>query len=365
MAHRIDIIDHAVIYENPTPTYCSRHGYFPGMVRLRSGELLALFPVGEAFESPTNRIHMSRSNDGGRTWSHAVLIHPDIKPGLGSMKPTLLRDGSLVAIGYASYPGPDGTWLNSKAGGMAPDGENLVSFSSDDGHGWSLPRTLHHRYPEMLETSGPCIQLKNGDLLAVCTPMPLHDGSNPTGHLGIALRSVDLGTIWDDTTIYYAQPPVAPYEARLCQMPDGRIVAITWSMDTSIGHCKPNEIVVSHDDGHTWSPPIDTGVPGQASNVYALDENRLLSIHCQREQDPVGVFVRVVDFSDDRWHELAVASIWDRAPALQISGFEDMGQNLRFGQPSLQHLGGNEYLAYHWAIEDGQGRIRGHRIRVV
>ena len=76
---------------------------------------------------------MSRSNDGGRTWSAPVLMHPDIKPGLGSMKPTLLKDGTLVAVGYASYLGPDGAWLNSRAGGLAPEGENLISFSSDDG----------------------------------------------------------------------------------------------------------------------------------------------------------------------------------------------------------------------------------------
>jgi hypothetical protein len=47
-----------------------------------------------------------------------------------------------------------------------------------------------------------------------------------------------------------------------------------------------------------------------------------------------------------------------------VTGFHDMGANLKFGQPALLALGDGEYLAYHWSIEHGQGRILGHRIRL-
>ncbi|HWC00321.1 MAG TPA: hypothetical protein VG672_26620, partial [Bryobacteraceae bacterium] len=42
----------------------------------------------------------------------------------------------------------------------------------------------------------------------------------------------------------------------------------------------------------------------------------------------------------------------------------EMFQSLRFGQPSLLRLSNGEILAAHWSIEDGQGRIRAHRLRL-
>jgi hypothetical protein len=42
----------------------------------------------------------------------------------------------------------------------------------------------------------------------------------------------------------------------------------------------------------------------------------------------------------------------------------DMFGCLRFGQPSLLRLRNGEFLASHLGIEEGQGRIRTHRLRV-
>jgi len=42
----------------------------------------------------------------------------------------------------------------------------------------------------------------------------------------------------------------------------------------------------------------------------------------------------------------------------------EMFASLRFGQPSLLNLPDGEILAVHWAVENGQGKIRTHRLRV-
>lgn len=49
---------------------------------------------------------------------------------------------------------------------------------------------------------------------------------------------------------------------------------------------------------------------------------------------------------------------------MNVGTYASMGQSLRFGQPSLLRLEGDGVLATHWAIEDGQGRILTHRLRV-
>ncbi len=51
------------------PMLRSRHGYFPGLVQLASGELVALLVIGEAFESSTSRPTLPHSSDDGRTWT--------------------------------------------------------------------------------------------------------------------------------------------------------------------------------------------------------------------------------------------------------------------------------------------------------
>lgn len=84
----------------------------------------------------------------------------------------------------------------------------------------------------------------------------------------------------------------------------GRLIAIVWMADHVAGVNRTNHVTVSHDFGRTWSEPMDTGVPGQASNLIHWRDDLLLSIHAQREGTEIGVFVRMVDFSGDRWRTL-------------------------------------------------------------
>jgi hypothetical protein len=114
----------------------------------------------------------------------------------------------------------------------------------------------------------------------------------------------------------------------------------------------------------TWSAPIDTGVWGQASNLIHWADDILLTIHCQREGEEIGLYVRMVDLSNDQWRVVEEAKIWGNAPPMKVAAYSTMGQNLKFGQASLLRLDNDEVLATHWAIEDGQGRIRTHRLRV-
>jgi hypothetical protein len=81
----------------------------------------------------------------------------------------------------------------------------------------------------------------------------------------------------------------------------------------------------------------------------------------------VGLYVRIVDFRRNLWKLVEETVIWGRGSGSQTSGDQpmvDMFTSLRFGQPSLTRVRDGEYLATHWSVEDGQGRIRTHRLRV-
>ena len=365
----IQTIDHHTVYDNPAPALRSRHAYFPGLVELRSGELLALFMLGEAMEATDGTTMVSRSADRGRTWELQGPLHekaPGREHDSDYLKATLLADGRLIAAGYNfQRSGRDEVLTNAETDGVR-GGDNLVSFSRDDGRIWTPPAVIPRTRPDLIELSGPTIQLAGGAILGAGSLFPRWDGSNPSGCVGALLRSDDGGATWDDRTDFFVDPAgrYAPSEPRLCELPDGRIVALSWIMDHVGGTNLSNHITISHDGGATWSEPIDTGVWAQASNLISWDGDVVLTVHSQREGDDIGVYARLVDLAGDRWRTIATSCLWANAPAMQVAAYATMAVNLKFGQPSLLRLSDTEVLATHWAVEDGQGRILTHRVRV-
>ena len=365
----LEYLGEHIVYDNPKPNLFSRHGCFPGLVQLASGELICLFVLAEAFDAANGTTHITRSSDLGKTWKLQGKLYDKTVVGFltnDAMKATLLRDGTLVAAGYRFHRlDPEGAIADEKTGGVLP-GDDLVAFSSDEARTWTVPVVIPRRRPELYEISGPCIQLRSGDLLAVAGFMPLPNGTFPSGNQGIILRSGDGGKTWDDTVTCFRAGNVAAWESRVCEMQPGRVVAILWSYDFTTQNHLPNHVVVSHDDGRTWGEPINTGIMAQASSLLWIKGNLLLSIHAHRAENP-GLYVRLVDFTDDKWKVLHEKIIWGRQIGQQTKhgqSLEKMFTSIRFGQPSLVRLNNREILATHWSIEGGQGRIRTHRLRL-
>jgi len=284
------------------------------------------------------------------------------------LKPTILRDGTVIALGYCFYRRDPGAGISiEETGGILP-GDDLISFSGDEGRTWTPHRVIPRSRPELYEISGPCLELRSGDLVAVVAPFKMPDGGNPSGQIGILLRSKDKGRAWTDGEVFFCSPGgnLTPYESRICEMRDGRLAAIVWAYDTAAGRHHPNHIAVSHDDGRTWSSPVDTGIWGQASNLIWVGGDRLMTIHAHRGENP-GIFVRLVDFRGDVWTPLEEMVIYGAGPPAQTKSGQRMAEMfaaLKFGQPSLLQLPDGEILATHWTVEEGRGKIRIHRLRL-
>ncbi|MCX8082657.1 MAG: glycoside hydrolase [bacterium] len=358
----IEIKEKVVIFENPIPNLVSRHAYFPGLTKISEGDIIALFSIGEAFESMNSRICISRSTDEGKTWNFEGAIFKDTFNNMGpcTLKPTLLDNNSIIAIGYGFYRDNPEVFINLKTGGL-PKGVNVVSFSYNRGKSWTLPETIPLSRPGLFEISGPCIQLKDGDIIASGTSFPDWEGKYPSGKIGVILRSKDNGMSWDDNTIFFSSRDIVAYESRLCQMDDGRVLVMLWLYDEKNKRNLTNHIVVSYDNGFSWSEPIDTGIFGQASNLLHLDKNLLLSIHCFREKD-VGLYLNIVEFKDS-WNVIFSKKIWGNTEGREIKGLKDMGKSLKFGQPSIFPVKDNkEFLVVFWAVEDCISKILGYRV---
>jgi len=367
----IEIIDSNVVYENPKPHVHSRHGFFPGLTRLPSGDLLALFVRAEAFESPNGTTYISRSTDSGKTWTLEGPLYDNSLVGFAtsdSFKATLLRDGSLIAMGYRFHRfDPESGIGLEQTNGILP-GDDLVSFSDDEGRSWSFPKVIPRTRPELLEISGPCIELTTGDLIAVAGLFSLPDGTNPSGQGGVVLRSSDKGRTWDDAVRFFQAPgkTITAWEPRICEMENSRLTVIFWAYDIYSKTHLPNQVVISEDDGRTWSNPLDTGHRAQAANLLYLGNDHLLTIQTHREEE-VGIYVRLVDLTHGCWNVRAEKMIWGaHNDPVHTRGQKivTLFKSLKVGQPSLLRLANGQLLASHWSIEDGQGKIRTHRLHV-
>ena len=367
----IEKIAEHTIYESPKSQDPPLNARFSGVVQLPSGELLAIYQLTEIVDKSVAHAYVSRSSDLGKTWQFQGPLYDEKDLALDcqyneTCKPAVLQDGSLIAFGYRWYRRDMNQPIcNPKTGGFI-QGDNIVLFSKDDGRTWTLPKIVDTKCPQVLETTVGCIQLKSGDIITSGFPFPLWDGSNPTGEVGVLLRSTDGGANWSSKERFYIDrlDGAAPFESRICEMPDGRVVSINWAYNMAENKHYANKVTVSHDDGHTWSDPIDTGHMAQASNIMWVEDDILMTIHAHRAGD-IGLFVRLVDFSNDKWKMIEEQLIWGKAKSQDTSkNIAGQFADLKFGQPSLYRLTNGEILATVWCAEDGLCKIKTHRLRL-
>ena len=326
---------------------------------------------GEAFEAVDLTTYVSRSSDLGRTWRLQGPVFDTSRDTLRTsdfLKPQVLRDGSLIALGYRfDRSDPEQPIAIAETDGALP-GDDVVSFSADEGRTWTRPVVIPRTTPELVELPSRAIQLQSGDIVATGGLFRMPDGTNPSGQFGVLFRSTDNGRTWDDRVHYFdtAGNRVAAYESHVAELQPGRLAAICWAFDINAGKYLTNQVTVSHDDGHTWSAPIDTGIHGELANLLSLGGDRLLSIHSHRGSD-VGLYVRRVDFTGDRWNVLEEKLIWGAGMRQQTrdgQSFFEFAGSIRFGQGSLLRLNNGDILATHWCVVEGQGKILTHRLRV-
>ena len=356
------LLDEVTIYQNPAPLLVSRQAIFPGIVQLADGELVALFTIGEAFDSANTRAYMTRSSDEGRTWSAPTRPwQKETSPQESeSFKPLLLRDGTLVATGYVFVrPTPTTPVVDPDTFELLRL-RNKVAFSSDGGRSWSEPDYFDVE-GEPLELSGPCIELSSRRLLGATAPFHLRKD----GHAGWIIASDDKGRSWFKLSEFYRSPGtnVATWECRLCEMSPGRVAVIAWAYDNATGANRDNILALSDDGGETFRT-IETGVHGQASNVLWLGGDKLLTIHAHREA-PIGLVVRRVDLRSGTFaieEELDLLRKTDMAS--ETADIRKQFASLKFGQPSLLRLASGDILAACWSFENSQYVIKGYRLQL-
>lgn len=266
----------------------AQNGELPAPVRIDSGVSGHIHPVlgvtrkgtlvGAYCKSEYKPYLITRSTDGGKTWSRPILFPPTEKTNLYPGSLTTLADGRLVHTWNVWYEvGPK---LRSRY--------VAYSISSDDGVTWSEPKNLAKSKDEKIESviRHPIVELSADawlfplmDRTVVYNPRtgaetPFGDGRNhglvpivrtAKGTLisGKGLRSTDGGKTWSDIKPF---PDVSSqgWRQQMIGLKNGWLLA-SQSIGPGVGGDKIHYIV-SRDDGRTWDlkHPVEFYNPGRA-----------------------------------------------------------------------------------------------------
>lgn len=361
-----------VLYRNPSPHLKSIHAYFPSVVVLPDGQMVATYVLGEAFESVDMQVHLARSDDGGQTWRGEGTICPATTDRVTSTfgRIAVTPEGELVAnvIRYDRTDHANQGLTNPENIGHVPT-ELLITRSSDAGNTWTPPHLVEPPLsgPEF-EMCAPVTILRDGRWLWPTSTWRDWQGNLPNGNRMVALVSDNEGHTWPSYLDVMHSPDnnLIFWESKIVELNDGRLLAVAWCYDERARRDRPNQYAVSDDGGATWSEPLSTGLLGQTMTPFVLDSGRILCAY--RRMDKPGLWAAIARLDGDRWVTDALEPLWGHTHDGGITTTcENMVENfntLKFGAPSMVRCpDGSVFLAF-WCYEDNVSVIRGIRLQL-
>ena len=360
-----------LIYRNPIAHVRSVHAYFPSVVTLDNGEMLATLVLGEAFEAPNCHTYVARSTDNGETWRLEGPIYQGTPDRLTSdaCRITALPGGEVVAFMVRAdrTDHPDEGLTSHETLGFVPT-ELLILRSGDYGHTWSEPETLT---PPLVgpsfEMCCPITPLSDGRWILPTATWHDWDGNCPNGLQMVAFVSDDRGQSWPAywTVMRDPQQHIIYWESKVVELPDGRLLAAAWAYDKDAAKDHPNQYTLSSDSGKTWSAPRSTGLLGQTLTPFALDDGRILCVY--RRMDQAGLWANNSHLEGDKWVNDAAEPLWGAQVAGLTSTTANMAQNfnvLRFGAPCITRLQDGTLFVAFWCYEDCVCVIRWFKLQI-
>ena len=355
-----------VLYRNPKPHVSSVHAYFPSVVSMPDGELVATYVLGEAFEATNLHTYLSRSSDKGDTWEHGgrICADPDDRLTTEFGRLSVTDDGELIAILVRAdrTDHPDDGLANPKNLGFVPT-EILIARSSDGGRAWTDPLPVDPPLEgPSFELCCPITSLADDRWLWPTSTWRDWNGHLPNGNRMLAFVSEDRGRTWPHYLDVMSSPDnsLIFWESKIVELAGGRLLAVAWCHDEPASSDRPNHFAISDDGGANWTPPQSTDLSGQTMTPLVLDGNRVLTVY--RRMDEPGLWANISHLEGDRWVNDACRPLWGHQSAEGItrtdSGAVAMFQTLRFGAPSIIRLPDGTIYVTFWCYEDCVSIIR-------
>lgn len=310
-------------------TVVSGGGYFPVLIRLHDGELMAVLRGGAPHVGVKGRLDIVTSKDDGKTWSapRTVVDSPgdDRNPALGQLK-----NGDIV-LAYAILNGYEADGFKLNPAKRQAEGVYIVR-SSDNGKTWTKPERSESTHALQknggsLSPYGKIVQLPDGTALMSV----YYQFSDSRGHQEYVFRSRDNGKTWSDPVLIGEHYN----ETGLLALPDGHVLAALRS-ETG-GHIA---IAASRDGGRTWSASTqltrDKEHPG---DLIRLKNGNILLTYGERNK-PFGVEAIISRDQGKTWDKTSQTMLADDAASTDC------------GYPSSVQLPNGKIVTIYYQVDD-------------
>ena len=273
---------------------------------LKNGDMFAVFNQERyPIHHDTGQTVTTRSKDGGITWSEPKVVVPWTQT-MGSWDCGVceLHDGTLIinfnfcgffkrgtkpeqpswASGPLTREWGDWTWTYRTLGWLG----TYVIKSKDGGETWCDPIPVNVRPLKHGGVRNGCWQLPDGGIL-----MGLYgrirgyeeygEGESTRSAL---MRSDDGGDNWEYySTLAYDPASFIDYEEpALLRLADGRLVCFLRTHINPSQDAKNMAMVISEDDGFSWTLPKFTNIWGYPFDLITLQDGRYLMVYGYRRQ---------------------------------------------------------------------------------
>ncbi|MBI4377621.1 MAG: exo-alpha-sialidase [Nitrospinae bacterium] len=372
MMGNIEIIGTGLIYRNPKPHLKSIHAFFPSVVSLGNGELLATLVLGEAFESVNCRVYLSRSTDHGKTWNlerRLTNLPPDALVS-ESCRISISPEGEVIAwVFNYERSNPEEGLANQGNAGFVPTRQFLYR-SKDKGKRWNGTEAIKLPLvgPEF-EMCCPITFLSDGIWLAPTSTWRGWNGACPDSMKAVAFVSYDKGKTWTEymDVMDGHKNGIIFWEQKTIELDNGKLLSVAWTYDEMNKKDLCNHYAVSF-NGRKFEEPKSTGLQGQTPVIWYLGKDRILTIY--RRIDKPGLWANLSSLEDDRWENISEAPLWGFVSSLKKKEDEDQNivdefKQLKFGAPSVLCLDDGSIFVAFWCFEDCVSNIRWITFRVL
>jgi hypothetical protein len=376
VSKRLQLVDTGILTINPDPSRWHSWEAFAHPIALSETEFVATYQRGAAMYAADSRIMLTRSHDGGRTWTDQCCLldgtNGDRPYSYHDAQLSRMRDGTLVAVPFRIDRTDPDQPMFSPSGGLLPI-ESVILTSTDDGRTWSEPRRI--RVPDGLNLTlaSPVVGLVDGRWLAIFDRFKTYEDDAPYQPLMLGFLSSDRGATWSEPFVVADGEPEGKgfWHGRTIVLDDGRLYTLFWAADMTDQERGAvdltNHVSIASAGAAEWPMPQPTNLPGQTNYPVQLPDGTFAAVYTMREAEQPGTLVALSDDGID-WDLDHQVRIWDATGWTHIGiatpgKYPNSHDTIAFGAPTLHLLPDGDLYATWWCTYASITHIRWARLR--